>query len=81
MMLIDHVLCIGILLYEIIYILSCELFIRRLFGCYFLKVVDDLGLGGEICSDLFVTVDEDEDPLLDDVGIEGVLLVVHEGVD
>jgi len=38
-------------------------------------------LGGEIGSDLLVTVDEDEDPLLDDVGIEGVLLVVHEGVD
>lgn len=81
MMLIDHIFSIGILWYEIIYVLSCKLFIRRLFCCNFLKIVDDLRLGWEVGSDLLVTVYDDEDPLLDYVGIEGVLLVMHKGID
>ena len=32
-----------------------------------MKVIDYLGLGREIGSYVLVTVDEDEDPLLDDV--------------
>lgn len=63
------------------YVLPCELFIRCLLGGYLLEVVDDLGLSGQVVSDLFVSVDQDEDPLLDDVGVESVLLVVHERLD
>jgi hypothetical protein len=63
------------------YVLPGELFIGRLLGGHLLEVVDGLGLRGEVVTDLLVSVYQDEDPLLDDVGVQGVLLVVHEGLD
>lgn len=60
--------------------LSCDFVTGALLSSHFQQVLEGvLVIGHEIPEEL-VAIEQDDHPLLDDIGVQRVLLVVHEGL-
>jgi hypothetical protein len=62
------------------YIFTGDIFGGYFFGGYLHEEGEEGAIGLDVGSEILVAVDEDDDPLLDDVGVEGVFFVVDEAL-
>lgn len=60
------------------YVFASDFLTWCLFGRYFHQMLDQLVISCYIISENFVPIDENNDPLLDDVGVKRVLLIVKQ---
>lgn len=79
--LVDHKLSKGALYYHFSYIFASDFLTWRLFGGDLHQMFGQLFIFCHIFSEYFVSIDEDNDPLLDDVGIKRVLLIVKKRLE
>lgn len=77
MILVDHKLSKSSLHSNISYIFASDFLTWCLLRRYFQQMLDQFVISCYIIFEDFVSIDEDNDPLLDDVGIEGVLLIME----
>lgn len=76
MVLVDHKLSESSLNNHIFYVFTSDFLTGCLFGGYLNQMLDQLFIICHIFSEHLVSIDEDDDPLLDDVGIKRVLFIV-----
>jgi hypothetical protein len=80
MQFVDHSIIVFLLNYLKTYIFLGDFVRRHLLRGQSIQIVKDFHLAHQVAPEMFVTVEQNDQPLLNDVRIRGVLLVILERI-